>query len=223
MPTAPTRAEVELPLGADVEELHAERGSGGEAGEQRSASPRSSVAESAPFAVNAGLERVVRYVSHGCARSREDDRHHRERDDERADRDGDRQPARLRRAAARASLAAPAGHQLARSPRPSRPRHRARRRSAPSYMTSDPVGERADLVEVLADQQHRDARSPRPRGGTRAPSRSRRRRARASAAATTSTRGSPANSRPRTSFWRFPPERLRTGVVRARASSRRSA
>ena len=45
----------------------------------------------------------------------------------------------------------------------------------------DAVGERQDLVQVLADQEDRDARRRPPRAGTRARSRSRRRRGRGSA------------------------------------------
>ena len=104
-----------------------------------------------------------------------------------------------------------AGHQqpdlLDGRPSPRRPRPTIR----PSYMTAIRSASVEQLVEILADEQDRDAaRRPR-RAGTRARSRSRRRRARASGAAITSTRGSPENSRASTTFCRFPPESWRAG------------
>ena len=83
--------------------------------------------------------------------------------------------------------------------------------TAPSYMTSDAVGQREDLVQILADEKHRHTlRGGLPQVGVdgldRATSRPR------VGWAAISTRGSPWNSRPSTSFWRLPPERLRAGV-----------
>ncbi len=88
------RAEVELALGADVEELHPEGGCGGEPGEEDRGRGDERRRERA-VAREAGLDhppvRVPRVVAGRCQHYR----HHPEGDEERPDGHDDRQPPRL--------------------------------------------------------------------------------------------------------------------------------
>ncbi len=141
----------------------------------------------------------------------EDDGDHREREQERAERDGHREPPRLGRASARSGSPLPARHQ-----QPDLLDGRRRRLD----LTDDPalvhdhdtVGEREDLVEVLADQQDRDSRRGCLRAGRRARSRSRRRRARGSARPRSGRADRRRTRGPSTTFWRLPPDSSRAGV-----------
>ena len=205
------RAEVELALGADVEQAHPERDGGREPGE------RSGVAEIERFGERAVRDERAsnrrRYVDHAGGRSRRARRRREQRGRERSERDHDLQPAMqdeplLDRA--RPDASSHARHPQAELVDARRPRVRPHRRSALVH-DHDAVGEREHLVEVLADQQHRRPRRRRRRGGSRGPSRSPRRRALSSARRRRGPSARPENSRPSTTFCRFPPDRSRAG------------
>ena len=145
-----------------------------------------SVVDRAPSARNAASNSRRKVVIGSCPVATSSDRDHEERDDERAERHGDHAASAAAAAASRSARSAPLT--AACPPAISSPISStvavARIDLAHDRALvhdGDPVGQRQHLVEVLADEQHRDAAAPRPRAGTRARSRSRRRRDRASA------------------------------------------
>ena len=203
------RAEVELPLAADVVELHAERRGRGQAREheRRREDERRrerAVRRRTPRRTAAGRSRPGRARWRG-ARTRSGGTRRR------SSRPGRRPSSQRGCSSRRSSLTrAPPGHQ--------QPDLLDRRRLRVDLAhdlalvhDDDPVGERTHLVEVFADEEHRDALCgrlaqvvvhglDRPTSSPRVGWRGER------------TRGAPSNSRPRTSFWRFPPDRFAAGV-----------
>ena len=181
-PGGADRAEVELALGADVEEAHPEGDRGGEAGEGERRRRDERVGERA-VGEERGVEEPPERRDRRVAGRGEDDRDRTERDGQRAERHGDREPAALDEA-----LLDPDRRSRQRTPAIRRPELVDVGRPAVGLARDralvhddDPVGEREHLVEVLADQEHPDARPPPRRAGGRGRSRSRRRRAPASA------------------------------------------
>ena len=116
-----------------------------------------SVAEIAPVSGEPGLDDLpIRLPRIEWPVSCEDDSHDREGHDERADRNGDGQPPGLRETALELHSPAPAGHEVADLLDRRRPGVELADDLA-LVDDEDPVGERADLVEVLAHEQDRDA------------------------------------------------------------------
>ena len=187
------RAEVQLSLGADVEQPHPERDRGGETGEGERRRGDQRVRERAVREVG-GVEQPSQGRDRRMAGREEQERDRDVRHDERAERHGDHQPAPLleplldaEAAEVHASLPADAGRLAAHTghQQPELLDSRVARVDLADDRAlvhhGDAIGQGQHLVEVLADQQHRDLPSPRPRGGSRGRSRSRRRRDRASA------------------------------------------
>ena len=157
MPAAPIAPEIELPLGADVEQAHAEGDRGCEPRERERGRRDERVRERA-----IGQERRVEQPPEGrpgrVTGRKEDDGDRRERDEQRAERDDEREPPVLDEAPLDANRG-PA-HRHARHQQP----ELVGRRCAGVPLTDDralvhhddPVCEHLHLVEVLADQEHRD-------------------------------------------------------------------
>ena len=115
-----------------------------------------SVADIAPFPVKPA-SRICRYVSHDVVScQREDDTDDRERDDERANGNRDGKPPGLNETTLELHVRVPPGHEQA---------DLLDRRGSSLELADDaalvddedPVGERANLVEVFAHEQDRDA------------------------------------------------------------------
>ncbi len=155
-PRRTDRSEVELPLGPDVEELHAERSGSREAGEE-DRSRGDERGRERPVAGEAGLDDLAVRRARGVPAHREDDGHDRERDQQRSDGNEDREPPRLLEPALEAD------HEP-RPPAMSSPISSID--AAPAWSSpddlalvhdEDAIREGADLVEVLAQQQDRHA------------------------------------------------------------------
>ena len=153
-PRGADRPEVELALGADVEQLHPERGGSGETGEQDRRRRDERVGQRA-VAREAGVDDVVERRPRIVARRREDDRHDPERDRERTQRNRDRQPPRLLEPALEPHASArPPAIRIADLLDGRRARvHLAD--DPPLVHDDEPVGQSERLVEVFADEQHR--------------------------------------------------------------------
>src|SRR5215212_10969983 len=208
-PDAGDGAPVVLTLPADVVEAHPKGRRGGQPGEDERRAGHERRRERA-VAEERGVEEPAVRRAGGVPGDEQDDRHEREANRDRPDGHGERQPAGL--------IQPPFESHRARPPAISRPMSSTDDEAgsssptrAPSYMTtmrsaSARTSSRSSLNRSTATPAAAASRryawtvsiapTSSPRVGWPA----------------TSTRGSPSNSRPRTSFWRLPPERFRTGT-----------